>query len=95
VIDYVEIASRVLERWHVQVQPNPPQPVSRPKKVEQGANRPTELSAEPGTARREVWISWYEWKARELNRLFQNQGLTGQPGRITAETVRRGQGCTT
>jgi hypothetical protein len=26
-----------------------------------------------------------------LNRLFQEQGVTGQPGRITAETVRHGE----
>lgn len=35
-------------------------------------------------------ISYAEWKAAELNRLFQEQGLTGQPGRITPETVRHG-----
>ena len=31
-----------------------------------------------------------EWKAAALNRLFQEQGKTGQPGQITAETVRHG-----
>ena len=36
-------------------------------------------------------IPWTEWKAAALNRLFQEQGATGQPGRITAETVRHGE----
>src|SRR5262245_46679311 len=34
---------------------------------------------------------WAEWKAAELNRLFQEQGMTGEPGRITAETIRHRQ----
>ena len=48
-------------------------------------------SGEPEATRSEVWLSWAEWKARELNRLFQEQGVTGQPGRITAATVRHGE----
>jgi hypothetical protein len=34
---------------------------------------------------------WAEWKAKELNRLFQEQGLTGEQSRITAATVRHGE----
>lgn len=34
--------------------------------------------------------SWAEWKAAALNRLFQEEGVTGRPGRITAATVRHG-----
>ncbi|MCC6486391.1 MAG: hypothetical protein IT364_02745 [Candidatus Hydrogenedentes bacterium] len=34
---------------------------------------------------------WAEWKAAALNRLFQEQGVIGQPGRITATTVRHGE----
>jgi hypothetical protein len=34
-------------------------------------------------------IPWAEWKADTLNRLFQEQGLTGRTGRITAATIRR------
>src|SRR5690349_13477881 len=34
--------------------------------------------------------TWAEWKAAMLNRLFQEQGKTRQPGRITATTVRHG-----
>jgi hypothetical protein len=48
-------------------------------------------SGDPEAARREVWTDWAEWKARVLNRLFQEQGVTGQPGRITAATVRHGE----
>jgi hypothetical protein len=36
-------------------------------------------------------IPWAEWKAAALNRLFQEQGATGTPGRITAATVRHGE----
>jgi hypothetical protein len=36
-------------------------------------------------------IPWAEWKAAELNRLFREQGATGEPGRITAATVRHGE----
>jgi hypothetical protein len=34
--------------------------------------------------------SWAYWKAAELNRVFQEQGVTGQSGRITAATIRHG-----
>jgi hypothetical protein len=34
---------------------------------------------------------WAEWKAAALNRLFQEHGATGKPGRITAATVRHGE----
>jgi hypothetical protein len=36
-------------------------------------------------------ISWADWKAAALNRLFQQQGVTGEPGNITAATVRHGE----
>jgi hypothetical protein len=36
-------------------------------------------------------IPWAEWKAAALNRLFQEQGTTGKPGRITAATIRSGE----
>ena len=41
-------------------------------------------------SRRERLMSWSEWKAACLNRLFLEQGAIGQSGRITAETVRHG-----
>ena len=30
---------------------------------------------------------WAEWKAQSLNRLFQDQGVTGQPAKVTAAGV--------
>lgn len=35
-------------------------------------------------------ILWAEWKAQWLNRFFKEHGVTGQPARITAAMVRRG-----
>jgi hypothetical protein len=36
-------------------------------------------------------MAWAEWKAASLNRLVQKQGTTGEPGHITAATVRHGE----
>jgi hypothetical protein len=36
-------------------------------------------------------IPWAEWKASALNKLFKEQGVTGQPGRITAVTIRHSE----
>jgi|SRR5580658_5966266 hypothetical protein len=46
---------------------------------------------EPRVPQGDGGVSWAEWKAAALNRLFQEQGTPGQPGRITAETVRHGE----
>ena len=46
---------------------------------------PAESEDEP------VGVPWAEWKAAGLNRLFQQQGLTGELGRITPATVRDGE----
>jgi beta-N-acetylglucosaminidase len=35
-------------------------------------------------------IPWAEWRAADLNRLFKEHGTSGQPGRITAATIRHG-----
>jgi hypothetical protein len=48
-------------------------------------------SGDPEAARRLVWMDWYEWKAQSLNKLFLEQGATGEPGRITAATVKHGE----
>ena len=48
-------------------------------------------SGDPETARREVWMDWYEWQARSLNQLFRELGASGQLGKIAAETVRHGE----
>ncbi len=36
-------------------------------------------------------LSYADWKATALNRLFHEQGRTGQPGRITGATVLEGE----
>jgi hypothetical protein len=36
-------------------------------------------------------MSWSEWKADALNRLFKELGTSGQRGRITAATVEHGE----
>ena len=43
-----------------------------------------------GDSKEPQWMSWEEWKAQMLNRLFQRQGVLKQRARITAETVRHG-----
>lgn len=37
-------------------------------------------------------VSWAQWKADQLNKLFLEQGHMGKPGKITPETVRHGSG---
>jgi len=58
----------------------------------------TQLSVSgPATLQRDIPTSrrsWADWKAEALNRLFQEQGCTGQRGRITPATARHGQGRT-
>jgi hypothetical protein len=39
----------------------------------------------------DIGMTWSEWKASSLNRLFQEQGVTGEAGRITPTTVRHGE----
>jgi hypothetical protein len=34
---------------------------------------------------------WPEWKAEALNQLFKEQGAIGEPGRITAATIRHAE----
>lgn len=48
-------------------------------------------TAEPSDEPERTAVSWPEWKAASLNKLFREQGITGQPGRITAATVRNGE----
>src|SRR6266849_8560475 len=60
---------------------------------------PSRDSEAPTAANAQVWPettergesrsrSPAEWKAAQLNRLFEEQGVTGKASRITAETVR-------
>jgi hypothetical protein len=62
-----------------------------PESLSELATEVGERSGDPEGARRQVWLDWDEWKAQALNRLCQEQGVTGQPGRITAATVRHGE----
>jgi hypothetical protein len=55
-----------------------------------GVNR-IDLAVDSATAPERV-MSWSEWKAAALNRLFLELGTSGGPGRVTAETIRHGQG---
>jgi hypothetical protein len=68
-----------------------PPAVEWPQSLSELALEVGQNSGDPEAARREVWTDWSEWKAAMLNRLFQEQGKIGQPGRITAETVRHGE----
>jgi hypothetical protein len=35
-------------------------------------------------------LTYLEWKAKELNALFEAHGATGEPGKVTVATVRHG-----
>jgi hypothetical protein len=37
-------------------------------------------------------VPWATWQAASLNRLFEQQGVRGEPGKIKPETVRHGGG---
>jgi hypothetical protein len=50
------------------------------------AREPVAQTGDSETAREGIWIFWCECKAREMNRLFQEHGLMGQPGQIKPET---------
>ena len=84
-----ETALNVLSRTDSDHATIPPT-VQWPDSLSELAAEVGQRSGDPEAARQEVWMDWYEWKARTLNRLFHEQGSTGQPGRITAETVRHG-----
>lgn len=45
----------------------------------------------PPASEPETNMSWAEWKAEALNRLFKELGKTGQRGRINAATVEHGE----
>ena len=68
-----------------------PPPAKWPQSLSELAAEVGQHSGDTEAARRDVWMDWCEWKARMLNCLFQEQGVTGQPGRITAATVEHGE----
>ena len=98
--DYLGIANRLLERWQAHAQREPgsvaklaetvPPVESWPESLLDLARERAAQTGDAEDARQEVWISWFEWKAREMNRLFQEHGLTGQPGQIKPETIQDG-----
>ena len=83
-VDYVEVARRTLaamQGQRVSRAQTEPEPV---------ASACTPAPSHTGVDYDQRGISWAEWKAAALNRLFQEQGLTGQLGNIKAATVRHG-----
>lgn len=78
-----------LQRW---ANPFPPRPAGEGP---EGAAEPTQPNAEPVpraiVLEREEELPWAEWKAAALNRLFQQQGITGLPSRITPATIRHSE----
>jgi hypothetical protein len=58
---------------------------------EAAPREPTSPIARSERPTTETGVPWAEWKAATLNRLFREQGAGGQPGHITAETVRHGK----
>jgi hypothetical protein len=86
-VNYLEVARRALAAIAEAIPPADEWPDSLAELAAEVGQR----SGNPEAARREIWHSWAEWHAAALNRLFLEQGLTGQPGRITAATVRHGE----
>jgi hypothetical protein len=84
---------RFLEKW-TSSPPGGPRVAVVPKEA-QPAAKSAQTNAEPvleGTApEREARLPWAEWKAASINRIFREQGVTGQLGRITAETIQHGE----
>src|SRR2546422_11658402 len=44
-----------------------------PESLQELAEEVSVASTDPEARRREIWLSWYEWKARDLNELFRSQ----------------------
>lgn len=81
-IDYLEIASRALEQFQTR-----PELDRAPAALMDSEHVAASPDPSPDPESGKVWISWFEWKARELNRLFR---MSCRSGNITAETVRDG-----
>jgi hypothetical protein len=69
----------------------PPQPEHWPDSLLGMADEVSVAVGDADAGRRRVWMSWCEWKAGALNKLFLERGATGQLGRITPETIRHGE----
>jgi hypothetical protein len=88
-LDGAGVPIRYKVRW-VEGEPVPPNVLAE---MEQHSAEPWEVRDRMLNAMgwRPEGIPWAEWKAATLTRLFLEQGATGQPGRITASTIRRGE----
>ncbi len=70
---------------------------TEPPKVEGAPEQTVSAPAVPEVIRSPIHalschaLSWAEWKTEMLNQLFQEQGRSGQRGRITPTTVRHGE----
>lgn len=73
-----------LKKW-VEPPATPPETVPAGRLPENGEARGERAGTD------EAGVMWAEWKAAALNQLFREQGVTGQPGRITAATIRHGE----
>jgi hypothetical protein len=73
--------------------PGEPVPINVLAAMEQEPNQPwvirDRMLEEMGW--RPNGIPWAEWKAQSLNKLFLEQGVTGEPGRIKPATVLHGE----
>jgi hypothetical protein len=76
------VACQVDPPWHVK-RITPSEHASPPRAADCETERKLAIAG----------VGWAEWKAATLNRLFQEQGITGQSGGITAKTVRHGEAC--
>jgi len=95
-VDYLEIARRALAEVNQAPMAAAPPAASQavsPDVVKETI--PNVRKAPPVAAKRDQeprlggsGPKWAEWKAAMLNRLFQQHGTSGQPGRITPTTVR-------
>jgi hypothetical protein len=46
---------------------------------------------DPAAGEKENSIPWADWKSAAINRLFEEQGLTRRPGKLTGAIVRHGE----
>jgi hypothetical protein len=79
VATYVEIARQVLAALEVSG-------IS-----EDESAKPAETAVQDPDAEAPTFSSWPQWKAWTLNQLFAEQGLAGEPGRITSAAVHHGE----
>jgi hypothetical protein len=96
--NYLEIARRVLVGMNLASTPARPLAPQADSPGELKETMPAARAASPAATQREQdpesaekGQTWAEWKVAALNRLFQEQGTSGQPGQITAATVRHGE----